>query len=401
MIGCGRRRWMRSGASSTRARARIRRGVRWVALSGSLLAIGLLGAKVGTAHVVMGIRGLPLRVADSDLIVRGEILDPARIFVLPDGRTRRRLVEARILETLKGQATRETIRLVQEGHEGPRYRKGEEVLLFLEDLARSRELAVLATPMPGGPTYQSTQESDEHFLLSPPGDTTEVLLSAVRDLIRSEQTIPGEARLGLVRRATLALLGSHDAQLGSSALASLVIAQESELIRMQDLPRIERILADPDVSMGVRAGLLAEIERRGLVESASHWQALFEAAPADALRVVIRAAGSHPGEAVDKRLKGLVAGAETEIAAEAAIALGRPGNVAAVGALAVALETGEARLRWAAIRGLTRIGEREALAVLERAATGHPDPGTQRRARAASRSIAAAQAAAGPPPSAE
>jgi HEAT repeat protein len=74
---------------------------------------------------------------------------------------------------------------------------------------------------------------------------------------------------------------------------------------------------------------------------------------------------------------------EAAKAAEAAVAVGWPGNDAAVPTLARALESDDARLRLAAIRGLSGIATAAARETLEKAAASHHDPAVRRRAAAA------------------
>jgi hypothetical protein len=297
---------------------------------------------------------------------------------------RRRLVEIEIVEALKGKAGTRLIRFAQDGHDVARYRIGQEALFFLKPISRSRELRALAVA--GGPTHFPGQEHDEKFVIE--GASGSVLLSATRDLARSETAATANERVALIRSATLELLTSGDPQLGASALASLVMTPDAALVTEADLPRLEKLLADSSVSIGIRAGLIAELERRRLIEGSVYWLALLQNARAPDLPAAIRAAGVHPSAPVDAFLLGLLSDANspTEIAAECAMALGRPGNAARVGALAEALANGEPRLRNAAIRGLGQIGGPEARRALEHAAKTHPDPATRRRARAKLRS---------------
>jgi HEAT repeat protein len=78
----------------------------------------------------------------------------------------------------------------------------------------------------------------------------------------------------------------------------------------------------------------------------------------------------------------ILEGGDATAARVAAVALGTPGNVAATAPLARALESDDARLRMAAIRGLGRIATPAAREILESAAASHPDAETRRRARA-------------------
>ena len=147
-------------------------------------------------------------------------------------------------------------------------------------------------------------------------------------------------------------------------------------------------------SIGLRAGLIAELERRGFIDGSVYWLGLLENAVPSDLPVAIRAAGAHPSTAVNAHLLRMLedSSTQTEIAAECAIALGTPGNVAAVGALSDALMKGKPRLRSAAIRGLGQIDGPNAHKALEQAAQTHPDAATRNRARAELRSVAVRRA---------
>lgn len=355
-----------------------------------LASVCLLASANTSAHIVMGTKSLHLLIAEADLVVRARVTNPEAVFVSADGLTRRHLVEVEVLEALKGQVEAKTVRFAQDGHDVARYAAGQEALFFLRPIAKSRELRALAVP--DGPPYVSGQEHEERFLVE--GTYGPVLLSAVRKLARSEYSATTNDRVGLIRAATLELLTSGDALLGASGLASLVMTPQAALVTRADLPRLEKLLATPDVSIGLRAGLIAELERRGFIDGSVHWVALLQnARPAD-LPVAIRAAGAHPSTAVNTYLLRVLedSKSETEIAAECAIALGTPRNVAAVGALSDALMKGKLRLRNAAIRGLGQIGGPEAYDALEQAAQTHPDSKTRERARAELRSVAVRRA---------
>lgn len=348
-------------------------------LGGGLLAGG------AAAHVEVGTPSLALRVAESELVLRARVLDPEGVFETPGGE-RRPVVEVRVLETLKGEAPGDTVRFAQHGHGVARYEEGEEVVVFLRPTARSRELDALAAA--GGLAWISTQEHDAKYVLVP--GTREVLLRAVRGYVRAGSLEAPRERRAVLREVTLDLLGSGDTRLATSALGDLVLAGDVPLLRAGDLPRLETVLADPEVSMGVRAGLLALLERRGLVDGPSRWVALLESASPGDLPTAIRAAGAageRPSAAVRARLVELLAHPRPEIAAEAAIALGRPGNADAVPPLAAALGAEERRLRMAAVRALGRIPDGAARGALEEASVSHPDPATRRRAAAELRTL--------------
>jgi HEAT repeat protein len=162
-----------------------------------------------------------------------------------------------------------------------------------------------------------------------------------------------------------------------------------------ELPALEQILDDPRTPQGVRVALLAELERRGLFpdealpagsRGEARWLALLQDdATTGDLVVAIRAAGQDPRPAVQARLLAPLASEREEVAAAAAIALGRPGDPSVVAPLAAALEHPSSRVRRAAIRGLGRTRTAEALAALEQAGANHSDPTIRRLAAAEAR----------------
>jgi hypothetical protein len=135
--------------------------------------------------------------------------------------------------------------------------------------------------------------------------------------------------------------------------------------------------------MGVRAGLLAELERRGLVDAPPRWlRLLAPGAPAADRVTAVRAAAASRDGRVRARLVELLADPDARVAAAAAAALGAYDEPASVAPLAQALSHGAREVRMAAIRGLGRSTSPEAERALERAALSHPDPETRRRAAA-------------------
>ena len=354
-----------------------RRRCEWAARIGFAL---VLAAGSAGAHVIMGTKSLHLRVVESEAIVVGRVVDPQALFVSEDARTRRQLVEIEVVETLKGAVGAERLLFAQGGHDVARYGVGQEALFFLHPIAKSRELAALAVP--GGPTHVSSQEHDDLFPIG--GASGAVLLQATRDLVVSESARSAGERVGLIRKATLDLLTSGDTQLGHAALASLVLAPDANLVSREDLPRLERILDDPKLSVGFRAALIAELERRQLVDGPARWTALLQNATPSQRPTAIRASAAHPSEPVERYWLAQLSdpSSTTAVKVEAAIALGTSRHARAVQALADALASDEPRLRNAAIRGLGRVGSAEAASALERIARTHADPGTRRRALA-------------------
>ncbi len=362
------------------------RGGRLVVCVASLVAtMALVVPLRAWGHIEVGEKSLQWHVAQADLVVRARIVDPAAVFALPDAHKRRPVVDVRVLEIIKGAASHADLRFAQHGHGVARFVQGSEAILFLKRIERSRELARLAVP--GGPTHFSSQEHDEAFVVEPRHGET--LVGAVRDFARAADPglTPGE-RIAFARSATLGLLLSGDARLGALALAGLVASPGAPLLVAEDTSRLRPLLDRSELSVGFRAGLLAELERRGWLDATPLWRALVERARPGDLPAAIRAAGRHPSPAVDRLLLELVGDPRGAVAAEAARALGRPGGSTFVPTLAKALAHEEARVRNAAIRGLRAIGDEAARRALSQAADGHPDPRTRRLAAGAARALA-------------
>ncbi len=344
----------------------------------ALIAVALLAAAIPVrAHVVYGATTLRLLSFESDLVARARIVDPAAELVLEAPRLREPVVVAELLEIFKGAHAGDRVRFVQHAHGAPLYEKGDEVLVFLQRIERSRELATsgLAAQIQSA----SLQETEERFVLD--AGNRDAYSGAVRGYVALEQ-LPAAARLEQLRRITVQLLASRDADLAGSALRDLVLAGNVSLVTRDDLPVLEPLIGSAATPIGVRIGLLAELERRGLLDGPARWAALVRTTSGADRLAAVRAAGAHPSDVVAAQLTPLLAGDDPLLASAAAVALGAPGRANAVAPLAEALGSPQPRVRSAAVRGLGKIatpGAREALA---KAAATHPDPPTRRRAAA-------------------
>ena len=370
-----------------RSIADVRRRATAIACAGSFAltcAFAFAFTFAAQSHVVVGTKSLHLRVAEADVILRGRVVDPASMFVAEDGKTRRALVVVEVLEALKGEPGAKSVRVAQDGHAVARYDAGDEALFFLKPISRSLELRSLAVP--GGATHVSGQEHDDAFVLEGPAGRT--LLAATRIFVASEHAETTEERVALIRRATIELLTSGDDRLATSALASLVLAPEAEWITSADLPRLHAAIANPRNAIGLRAGLIDELERRGLIAGDPDRLAILKSAGPGERAAAIRALGPKGGPEVRAYLASLMgteSGATSEVVAEAAIALGASRDPRVLEPLAQALSRPEARVRNAAIRGLGLFGTTRAIEILEAAGASHPDPATRRRAGAEAR----------------
>jgi HEAT repeat protein len=342
----------------------------------ALLAAAALAAVPASAHVVYGRTSLAQLVAGADVVARARIDDAAAAAAAPDG-TRRPAVAATLLEVIKGSAPLESVRFAQHGHGVAPFQNGEEALVFLLRAERAGELAPFAAA--SGLPYVSLQEHDDRWTLREASGKAR--LDAARGYARLAGIGDANSRVAEHRALVALQLASGDARLAASALTDLIGAPAGFLTR-DDLAPFEAVVASPSAPIGVRVGLLAELERRGLVDGGPRWAALVRDTRGADRRAALRAVPGHPGPEVLGAVLPLLLDPDPELAAEAALALGAPPNLAAVGSLAQAVDAGPPRVRMAAIRALGRIGGPEARRVLEHAASAHPDATTRDRARA-------------------
>lgn len=346
-------------------------------LPGAAFALAILVGGAAAAHLVGGTPSLRQRVIEANVVTRARIAATDAAVALESGE-QRPVVDAELLEVFKGAAETGPLRFVQHGHGVALFEPDDEVLLFLRPIERSREMRSLGRS--GAVGFVSLQDHDAKYPLT--ASNRKTLLDAVRAYVRSAALAKPTERLAELRVVTVSLLTSGDTRLAAGALRDLVGAGNRPLVTAAELPALEPVISDPKVAIGVRVGLLAELDRRGLVEGPPRWVALLETTSGTDRAVAARAAGGHPSPAVTAALIALLADDDAATAAAAAIALGKPAYASAVPALAACLGGSEPRLRMAAIRGLGGIGTPEAAAVLAEAGAAHPDAATRRRARA-------------------
>jgi hypothetical protein len=348
---------------------------------GACLALACATPGAAQAHIVSGTRTLRGLVAEADVVIEARILaleGHHSSSAAPTGDARPAVL-AEVVAPLKGELEGPRVRFVQHGHGVAPFELGQDALVFLVEIERSRELSALGRS--GEHAWVSLQEHADSYPLTP--GNREPLLRAVRAYVASATEPAPEARTRALHDATLVLLGSGDPNLAASALRDLVQAPATPWLITEDVPRLLAVIDDPGTSMGVRVGLLTELDRRGLVDASPHWLRLLDAEWNARDRVtLIRAAGIGGGAPVRPRLVALLGDPDPPVDAAAASSLGTRDNAAAVPPLRAALADGREQVRMAAIRGLGRIAAPEARAALESAATSHPDPATRRRARA-------------------
>jgi len=269
------------------------------------------------------------------------------------------------------------VEFVQHGHGSPEYGKGEEVAVFLKRVERSRELGEGAAA--SRIRWVSEQEAGSKFALD--ARVRADFAAAVRAYAQLGVLAP-EARPEAMHRITLELLASPHLMLASSALRDLVMSGDASLISARDLPLLEPLLTSSAAPIGVRMGLLVELERRGLVDGPPRWARLLRTTTGEDRLAVVRASAAHPSEPVAAELRALLANDDSLLVAAAAVSLGTRGNDAAVAPLAKLLASDESRVRMAAIRALGRVATPAAKQVLVKTAADHPDAATRRRAAA-------------------
>ena len=348
-----------------------------VAMGLAIATVLAFAAGPARAHVVYGTPTLSLLTQESDLVARVRIIDPLSRVPLPDPLAREVVVVAEVLELLKGSYPEKRVEFVQHGHGSPEYEKGEEVAVFLKRVERSRELGEGAAA--SRIRWVSEQEAGSKFALD--ARVRADFAAAVRAYAQLGVLAP-EARLEAMHRITLERLSSPHLMLASSALRDLVMSGDASLLSARDLPLLEPLLTSSATAIGVRMGLLVELERRGLVDGPPRWARLLRTTTGEDRLAVVRASAAHPSEPVAAELRALLANDDTLLVAAAAVSLGTRGNDAAVAPLAKLFASDESRVRMAAIRALGRVATPAAKQVLMKTAADHPDAATRRRAAA-------------------
>jgi len=348
---------------------------------------GLLGAScwalTAGAHIVYGRPSLLTLVGGAQKVARVRVTDPAAVAVSKPTGSSRPVVEVELLEVLKGDGKAgERLRFALHGHGVAQYTTGDEALVFLVPIERSRELATLHA---AGIRWVSFQEHDARYPIEPASG--ERLLRAVRGYVAAGASSEPDERLAGLRRVTIDLIRSGDSRMGIAAVQDVAASPDARpLLTAEDAPLlVEQVVKSASAPSGVRLALLAELERRGWVEGAPLWLDLLGSTTKPERLQVVRAAGRHPSPEVDAALAKLLAGDDAELAEAAALALGAPTRTDPTPVLVGALERPEARVRRAAIRSLGSIGSPAAVGALESAAESHPDPDVRRRAAAEAR----------------
>ncbi|MCK6593407.1 MAG: HEAT repeat domain-containing protein [Polyangiaceae bacterium] len=373
-----------------RGRAEPRRGFVFIAIAW-LFAL-FFGARPLAAHVIPNSATLGQLTRAASVAAVAKITAPHAMVELGDAKIRRFVVEAEIIEVLRGDIPKGPVRFVPHGHGAEAYEAGEETFIFLQPIEQNRELA--GSKLASAVRFAGIDEVADRITLRP--SNRGVYLEAAR-AYASIAAEPSETRGDALRRITLSLLTSSEPRLASFALKDLVLAgadpSADPKVTADDLPALLAVLEDPSRALSLRVGLLGELERRKLVEGAPRWVKLLKESPAAELSTVARIAGRRAYPEVTAELVRWMEGTDPQAATAAAAALGAPGNEAAVDPLGRAVWGSDAKLRWAAIQSLGRIASEPARAVLKRAASEHPDAETRRAAQTEINLLAARRAA--------
>lgn len=343
-----------------------------------LTLFALLAPSQVVAHRTSPTNSLRSLIASSDLVVYARVLGPGKVAVQRDGAAKHRsVVRIRVLEVLKGPSKKDrSIRFAQHGHGVAEYQAGEEALICLKAIEGSAELSSLGSQ--SSLRWYSPQEEDDDYKLSRASRAP--TLTAARAYV-ALAAAPREQRAEGIHRITVKLLTSKDRRLAVSALRDLRRSGDAIRITSEDVPALEKVVYRRDAAIEVRVGVLAELDRRDLLDGDPHWAQLLLTTSGSERRVVIGAVAAHPGPRANQALLKILAGSDPFARSEAAVSLGYPGNDAAVEPLSKALFSDDTRLAMAAIRGLGGIGSDKARAALSSAAASQPDETIRRRAR--------------------
>lgn len=347
--------------------------MRLLSLAGALF-LTLLAALGARAHTIPGGITLSERVALSDVVVLATIRRARLPETAPGKGPARLLVEAAIVERLRGEPPAGALRFEPHSHSGESYTEGEQVVLFL----RHQDEKGKSTA-----EYSTVDDVTDRVSLGTPGaerPSAREVLAAVRAYAQALDAPSGAARSAQRKEATLALLRSSDAKLQASALRDL--AQGSVALVEADVPPLLAIADDPRAPMASRVLLLEDLSRRKLADPTARYATWLETAPLSDMIPLARAAGRRSHPSITAALTARLSDADEETAALAARALGEPFHAGAVTALAAcAAAPGRRKLASAAIESLGRMATPAAREALSELLTRTEDPERQRAIR--------------------
>jgi hypothetical protein len=333
-----------------------------------IVAVGVAGPGTGVLRAqVTGPASLRQLTRDADAVVEARIAGTSAIEA---GGHTWPLVHAEVTAAVKGVVAPGAIVFANVGPGAPAYARGDDVLVFLRHLERVPELA--ATPLQSRLRYVAVPNAGEKLALE--RALRPVLTDAVRRYVVIETIPDPEARAEALRRHTLALLASNQPIVVASVMRDFAPGGDAAALTVADLPALVPLIESSRTPIGTRIAIVAELERRGLVFGPARWVRLLRTSRGADLLAVINAVREHPSAGANAHLVQLLDARDLAVATAAAAALGVPGNVQAVRALATCLGRDDAQLQAAALASLRRIGTQSARQALELVAAKHPDP---------------------------
>jgi hypothetical protein len=345
-----------------------------LAVAGALATIMASAPYLAAAQGRAGPASLRQLTQEADAVVRARVT--LATATLEAGGRVYPVVHADVLGTLKGGAAPGALVFANVGPGAASFTDGEEVLLFLQYLERTAELA--ATPLRDRLRYAGIPNAGEKIVLT--DDVRTAFSDAVRGYTALDTLPDPETRGDALRKLTLEILTSGHPLLVTSTMRDFAPGGDVAALRLADLPAMVPLIESPRVPIGTRIALVAELERRGLIFGPARWVRLLRTSQGSDLLAAIRAVGEHPSAGVAAYLVRLLTQPDLEIATAAATALGVPGNLEAVHPLAASLGRDDAALRLAALHSLARIGTQGARQALELVAAKHPDVVLRQRA---------------------
>ncbi len=357
-------------------------GGRSVAIACALVA----GAVPTSAHFAERQSSISGYVASTELVVRGAVEGSDQ--KIEGGHSPRDGCGAlRVDEVLKGQLpvppaaspTVPSLTFKTTGVHQPTYRKGEQVLLFLNRV-----------PDSDPPVFLTRQNAIERIELGGPDGPT--LLSAVREYVAVDRVADAGERLRRSRALIVRDLASPAPILWQNALFDL--SKRTDLaLGPSDVAAIREVALQPDRESILRVGCVAklgELGRAGSREAAQALASILASASEPIVRTMAAAALEETRAPVARpALARALDDPSAPVRRAAAECLGRLGEAEAVDPLGrVAGADPNAGVRFAALKAIARIGDERADMTLERLAVDPKFPDTAKAIDLARRQVA-------------
>ncbi len=318
-------------------------------------------------------RTLWQRTFEAEIIVHARIVHPQWEIPIGEPPTPYPVVEAEVLEVIRGNVPPGRLTFARDGHERPPYAVGQDAVLFLRPIAAS--VALAETTVAASVEWTSLPTAVENLPLTPANRSA--YLTAVRSYTAIADMPQSAERGARLRTLTIELVVSPAPALARSALRDLALAGNAPLLTRTEAARIGELVFDPTVPIETRLALLHETERRGLVFGPTAWARMLRENQGPDLGAVMQAVRGHQSVAVNLELEKMLKGHDRALAIAAATSLGSFGNNTAVRPLLRELDTRDPDLRRAIIRGLGGIGTQSARQALDLVAANHPNPATR------------------------